>query len=209
MFSYKESDYFTTPSSLFNNLITESEEFNFNADDIIRIREEMRELLERLSIIYMPWKVEQDRKRAAKRRAEKPDKTRPKDAKLKENSNANNTCEHTQSRKFVTSSSGVQSLDMDITTDHSVGLSPSALKTDEPSLHFMLMNPAVGGNLELTFAAHVARPPPKAYLSQVEEVERNDFKSPSSARKPVIEQRVDRPGSRHEVEIDECSTEDI
>jgi hypothetical protein len=68
LFSYKESGYFSKYETLFSNLISASEEFNFKAKDIVRIRIEMRNLLERLSLIYMPWKAEQEQKGVAARR---------------------------------------------------------------------------------------------------------------------------------------------
>jgi len=61
MFSYEETDSFTK-GRRFKALITESPEFDFDMEDIYRMREEMKTLIEELSKIYAPWKQEQDRK---------------------------------------------------------------------------------------------------------------------------------------------------
>jgi hypothetical protein len=58
VFSYGEVGYSRPekPARLFRDLITESDEFDFDAADISRIRLNFRELLERLSVLYDRWK---------------------------------------------------------------------------------------------------------------------------------------------------------
>jgi hypothetical protein len=57
-FSYGEVGYSRPekPALIFRDLITDSQEFDFDATDISRIRLNFRELLERLSVLYDRWK---------------------------------------------------------------------------------------------------------------------------------------------------------
>lgn len=55
----------------FRELITESDAFDFAMSDIVRLRKDMRTLIERLSDIYGPWKREQDRLEREARKKEK------------------------------------------------------------------------------------------------------------------------------------------
>jgi 4-diphosphocytidyl-2C-methyl-D-erythritol kinase len=56
----------------FMELITKHEAFQFDAKDIVRIRSEFMQLLERLCKMYLNWKeMDDDQKRLEKRRAKK------------------------------------------------------------------------------------------------------------------------------------------
>ena len=57
--------------SRYRTLISNSDAFNFNMDDIRRLRQDMRQLIERLSDQYVPWKKAQDKKAREKRHEEK------------------------------------------------------------------------------------------------------------------------------------------
>jgi DNA-directed RNA polymerase subunit F len=184
---------------LFNDLITESNEFNFNADDIIRVREEMKVLLERLSIIYVPWKAEQERTRDKARKAKKLEREKAKEAvgesmtaRFKENSNANIACDPTSSLKSIASSSCSQSVEV---------VNPAQANTmvnngEHPTSLSALMS-GMGTTLLWNVARNVcssigiATTSPNVDESQVVEVEYNRRTSPASAQKNVTEQRVE------------------
>jgi hypothetical protein len=59
-FSYRETNVFAERGKgRFQELITDSREFDFAMPDIARIRAEMKTLIERLSVVYLPWKQEE------------------------------------------------------------------------------------------------------------------------------------------------------
>jgi hypothetical protein len=55
----------------FHSVITGSEEFAFDMDDIARIREEFKTLIQNLSKVYEPWKAEEVRKEKAEKATRK------------------------------------------------------------------------------------------------------------------------------------------
>jgi hypothetical protein len=55
----------------FRDLITQSDEFDFGMNDIARIREEIRTLIEKLSDHYVEWKKEKDNADREEKKAEK------------------------------------------------------------------------------------------------------------------------------------------
>ena len=69
-FSYREAGAFEK-GRRFKALITESPEFDFDMNDIDRIREEMKTLIQELSKVYAPWKQEQDRKEKEEKSAKR------------------------------------------------------------------------------------------------------------------------------------------
>jgi hypothetical protein len=54
-----------------HGVISDSEEFDFDMDDIARIREEMKTLIQNLSRLYTPWKAEEVRKEKEEKAARK------------------------------------------------------------------------------------------------------------------------------------------
>ncbi len=56
-------------------IVTESKEFQFDMDDIHRIRNELRTLLERLSVFYTAWKADERRKQVAAKLAARSQQT--------------------------------------------------------------------------------------------------------------------------------------
>jgi Ulp1 family protease len=74
-FTYADVKYFDNPNTkqpCFTELITNHKAFDFNAEDIVRIRSEFMQLLERLCKMYLKWKkMDDDQKRLEKRRAKK------------------------------------------------------------------------------------------------------------------------------------------
>jgi hypothetical protein len=62
-FSYRDAGLIGEKPQPFKVLITESDEFEFGTDDISRIRDEFRTLLERLSVLYVKWKADRDDQR--------------------------------------------------------------------------------------------------------------------------------------------------
>ena len=73
---------------LFPECITDDEVFNFDMDDIHRIREELKELITRLSKIYVPIQQSRDRKEKEERLARKRAKRQAPGEEYKENTNA-------------------------------------------------------------------------------------------------------------------------
>jgi hypothetical protein len=97
-FSYEEVGYSRPekPARLFRDLITESDEFDFDATDISRIRLNFRQLLERLSVLYDRWKEADTLKRKAIKKQRKKAKLAMElgepdcvNANLKDSSNSN------------------------------------------------------------------------------------------------------------------------
>lgn len=87
MFSYKEAGF--DGGDLFKAMITTDEAFQFDMDDIDRIRGEMKILIERLSEVYLPWHAEQVRKLKEERKARKLAKQKKAADEHKENAEAN------------------------------------------------------------------------------------------------------------------------
>lgn len=190
IFSYKQVGY-NSEQPFFKQLITDSYEFNFNARDIIRIRYEFMQLLERLSNLFLPWKAEEDRKRLEARRAKKRERAHADEevAKLKENSNVNIAQDPPPSQKSATSSASslVEVVD-----------SPRADTT----------NPFVGSaiNDQVIETAHPNIP--NESESQVLEVEHNFTENPYSAKKNVNEQHVAR-NDEEDMDTEIVCTEEI
>lgn len=73
--NFTKSECGIDTSHPFRDLITNSEAFNFGMNDIRRIRGDFRNLLERLTSVYRPWKEEVDRKEEEEKLAAKRKRT--------------------------------------------------------------------------------------------------------------------------------------
>ena len=71
-FTYTDVGWFeSSKENMFRDLITNHAAFQFNEDDIVRMRYELMTLIERLSKLFCAWKVEEDRRRLEARRLQK------------------------------------------------------------------------------------------------------------------------------------------
>ena len=125
IFSYREAgiteltkDLWRSHRSLFPKCITDDEVFDFNMDDIHRIREEMKELIQRLSRIYLPLQQERDRKEKEERLTRKLAKLKAPAEEFKENRNE-------QTRTSNSSFAVVAAVQTDRSGAESEGSSPS------------------------------------------------------------------------------------
>lgn len=135
IFSYREAgiteltkDLGRSHRPLFPKCITDDEVFDFNMDDIHRIREELKELIQRLSKIYLPLQQERDRKEKEERLARKRAKLKTPAEEFKENMNAQTQTSNYSSAMVAveqTDRSGAESED----SSPSLGATASAIAT--------------------------------------------------------------------------------
>ena len=69
--TYRTAGVEDEPAPYLRELITRSPEFGFNMEDIGRVREELKRLIQNLSPRYLEVKAKEDAERDEKRRAKK------------------------------------------------------------------------------------------------------------------------------------------
>jgi len=161
--------------SLFKKSITRNDAFDFGMEDIDRIREEMKELIKRLSCIYIPFQEEQERQKKEDRKARKLAKQKADELKENTEAHANIVVHNPVEAADSTSSSASQKPAAEPTdgTGRNLGddgkvetvegeLATLAISTMNPSESSSVVDPAVQEGASATKSPAREEPAPNA-----------------------------------------------